>query len=184
MLSNFFAFLDAPRLITAGFAKSPENTNGFTVRDVSGRLFPLTSVLPQKTGRPRRRGKIFVLELADEPDISGNLAVEKDGYAPAFVIPRLVLDSPRYGYFGDDLGARRQKEKTCFRLWAPTALSVELCLFSSAGSKEPSEKCKMKRDKGGTWLYEVPGGQSGRFYWYRVTRYEKGKAVSREVPDP
>ena len=37
----------------------------------------------------------------------------------------------KYTYAGSDLGARWTKEKTSFRLWAPTAKSVKVNLYRS-----------------------------------------------------
>ena len=37
----------------------------------------------------------------------------------------------KYTYSGSDLGARWTKDKTLFRLWAPTAKSVKVNLYKS-----------------------------------------------------
>lgn len=56
-------------------------------------------------------------------------------------------------YGGDDLGAGYTKDKTIFKLWAPTAAKVKLKLFNE---DEPShELFSMKRMDKGVWSIEV-----------------------------
>lgn len=47
---------------------------------------------------------------------------------------KLLFDSKefakRYHYDGEDLGNSYTKEQTVFKVWAPTAEQVKLCLYS------------------------------------------------------
>ncbi|NDI24402.1 MAG: type I pullulanase, partial [Actinobacteria bacterium] len=82
-----------------------------------------------------------------------------------------LYDSPafteKYTYTGNDLGASYSKEKTSFRVWAPTAKSVTLLTYSSAQSNS-SISYPMKSDLKGTWVAELPGDQDGLVYTYKV----------------
>ena len=53
-----------------------------------------------------------------------------------------------YTYDGNDLGATWTADKTQFRLWAPTADSVQICLYKSgdADAKDLLETLDMTLD--------------------------------------
>lgn len=74
-----------------------------------------------------------------------------------------------YTYDGDDLGAIYTKEKTAFRLWAPTASKVELNLYEAGSGDNLIETVSMTSDVKGTWVYEKTGDQNGVYYTYNVT---------------
>ena len=76
----------------------------------------------------------------------------------------------RYTYEGHDLGAVWTREKTHFRLWAPTASSVKVNLYQSgtAGTDDLLEQVDMIRDVQGTWAAEKSGDLNGIYYTYLV----------------
>lgn len=92
----------------------------------------------------------------------------------------------QYEYTGQDLGAVCSSERTVFRLWAPLAEQVELCLYGQngeAGGDEArpenaeaegtvtgisEEVIPMKRGNRGVWQLEVPESLHGTYYDYRV----------------
>ena len=76
-----------------------------------------------------------------------------------------------YTYDGSDLGATWTKEKTSFRLWAPTATAVSINLYTSGtpGTKDLIEQIPMTADVKGTWIAEKTGDQNGVYYTYSVT---------------
>ena len=88
----------------------------------------------------------------------------------------------KYTYAGSDLGARWTKEKTSFRLWAPTAKSVKVNLYQSGnpGVEDRIDQIEMKSAVAGTWTAEVPGDQNGVYYTLTV-ELEEG---IREACDP
>ena len=77
----------------------------------------------------------------------------------------------KFTYTGSDLGASWTPEKTCFRLWAPTATSARVNLYVSGdpGAKDLLRQIRMKRDICGTWVIEVPGNLNGTYYTFDVT---------------
>lgn len=83
-------------------------------------------------------------------------------YAP---IQTQVLHSPifnaKYFYEGS-LGVFYQKEATLFKLWAPTALKVELLLI------EKNLVFSMEKEEKGLWLYRFEGDHLGLVYRYRL----------------
>lgn len=80
---------------------------------------------------------------------------------------------PFYG--GEDLGPLYTNMSTKFRLYAPTAEKVTLCIFNSELIKYDMEK-----DQNGTWYIEVKGDLHNISYTYRLLR--NGKHT--ETPDP
>ena len=77
----------------------------------------------------------------------------------------------KYTYTGSDLGAVWSPEKTCFRLWAPTATSARINLYVSGDpdADDLIRQIRMKRDVNGTWVAEVPGNLHGTYYTFGVT---------------
>ena len=76
----------------------------------------------------------------------------------------------KYTYTGSDLGFTWTKEKTCFRLWAPTARSVKVNLYRTGtpGSNDLVRSVPMVPGVKGTWTAEVPGDLNGFYYTYLV----------------
>lgn len=71
-------------------------------------------------------------------------------------------------YSGDDLGATYTKEKTSFRIWAPTALAVSLNLYAQGDGDNLLETIPMTADAAGTWICEKKGNLNGIYYTYSV----------------
>ena len=72
-------------------------------------------------------------------------------------------------YAGNDLGAVYSKEKTTFRLWAPTAENVKICLFKEGNDVEAFEISDMAASENGTWFFEKEGDWDKTYYTYLVT---------------
>ena len=88
----------------------------------------------------------------------------------------------KYTYAQTDLGAVWSAEKTNFRLWAPTADSVQIHLYKSgnADAQDLLETLDMTRDVQGTWIASKSGDLNGIYYTYLVHLDEK----EVEVCDP
>ncbi len=88
----------------------------------------------------------------------------------------------KYTYTETNLGATWSPEMTTFRLWAPTANSVKICLYESGNinSQDLIETFVMERSTQGTWIAYKTGNLDGIYYTYLVD--VNGKTV--EVCDP
>jgi pullulanase len=73
-----------------------------------------------------------------------------------------------FAYDGDDLGAKYTKEKTGFKIWAPTAEKVLVNLYEHGESGNPFDMIPMKKGKKGTWHCEKYGDIKGFYYTYTV----------------
>ena len=87
-----------------------------------------------------------------------------------------------YTYTGADLGAVWTKEKTVFRVWAPTAISVRVRLYKSGalGANDLLKQLEMRPDVNGTWVAEKTGDLHGIYYTYLVDR----ESIVKESCDP
>ena len=87
----------------------------------------------------------------------------------------------KYTYSGS-LGTFWTPEKTAFRLWAPTAEAVSICLYRSGdpGADDLLAQLRMQPDVCGTWAAERFGNLNGIYYTYLVTV----DGQIREVCDP
>ena len=74
---------------------------------------------------------------------------------------------------------------TRFKLWAPTARSVSLCLFRD-GTAKASQRLAMRLDvPSGVWASKVAGDRSGGYYTYLVEVNVAGVGrVQNRVTDP
>lgn len=85
-----------------------------------------------------------------------------------------------YTYDGDDLGATYSKDKTTFKLWAPTATKVVLNLFEEGSGDNAISSVDMTASDFGVWVHEESGDQNGVYYTYSVSV----NGVVNEAVDP
>ena len=93
-----------------------------------------------------------------------------------------------YAAVGDDrapLGALPGDGTTWFRLWAPTALDVSVCLYRD-GSAPASERVPLAYEsRTGSWLNGIPRDLRGGYYAYLVDVFVPGTGIVRNrVTDP
>ncbi|MBK5458502.1 type I pullulanase [Peribacillus sp. TH27] len=84
-----------------------------------------------------------------------------------------------YYYEGKDLGNSYLKDKTSFRLWAPTSSEAKLVTYKRWDDTDGLE-IDMQRSEKGTWTVEISGDQDGLIYTYKV----KVGDVWNEAVDP
>ena len=113
--------------------------------------------------------------------------VKFDGYTYPISLNSVYASdkfAAEYTYAGNDLGATWTSTGTTFKVWAPTAESVQVQLYATGSDAENgAEKLgihTMKQDVNGTWTVTVEGDLSNVYYTYIVKR--SGKTV--EAVDP
>ncbi len=135
-----------------------------------------------------------VIFTGEELDVSKNYVLKIEGFEPVNVVPTYVFDSDSfneaYFYDGDDLGAVIDGDVTRFKLWAPTATSVDLNLYETGDASDPFYRIVMTKGDHGVWTSEFPsqpGPDSmkpaaghGIYYTYTVTT----SLGENEVVDP
>ncbi|RZS90368.1 pullulanase-type alpha-1,6-glucosidase [Motilibacter rhizosphaerae] len=97
-----------------------------------------------------------------------------------------VIDDVYRSAAGRTLGQTWKGSSGSIALWAPTAKSVELQVFSSATSSAPSTTLALVRDGDGVWTGKVPSAWKGSYYLFdvHVLVPETGKVESNVVTDP
>lgn len=115
----------------------------------------------------------YALTLSDKLDLNGSYTVSNDKSSAKVVLPSPYSTKEfedAYTYDGDDLGASYTKAKTVFRVWAPTAQSVKVNIYTS-GNAEANDKeseIELSADVNGTWSGEQTGDLNGKYYDYTV----------------
>ena len=118
-------------------------------------------------------------ELSLGSDLSGMEAVTKkyslfyDEYEYPVEMPSLYSSDTfeqEFTYTGDDLGATWTSSKTTFKVWAPTADSVKVNLYTSGteGADDLIETLSMKKGEKGVWSVQKAGDLNGVYYTYSV----------------
>ena len=122
------------------------------------------------------RGQLVLVQEAADGTVSAATRIQAAGalddlYTAAENIP--------------DLGATPKKNRTTFRLWAPTARSVAVCTYDS-GSGQARAVHDMAFDaKTGAWSAQVGKNLSGSYYRYAVDVAVNGMGLVRNlVTDP
>ena len=116
---------------------------------------------------------VYTIVLSEELDLTKAYNVTYDGNDYKVTMPSIYSRDEfekEYTYTGDDLGATWTKEKTTFRVWAPTAEWVKVNLYKSGteGTDDLIEQVEMKADVNGTWVAEKEGDMNGTYYTYLV----------------
>jgi pullulanase len=138
------------------------------VRDEAGNIN--YSIDPERTGQ-----HLFKFELAEALDLSRSWSVQWDGGADGQSVP--LMPGEFFYRTGTELplGARPSGDETVFRLFAPRAKSVELCVCAELAAQKSPHRYPLKRvgehlaDKdGGVWEVTLAQNLHGWFYWYQV----------------
>ena len=73
-----------------------------------------------------------------------------------------------YRYPQDDLGAVYRPDSTTFKLWAPTAKTVNVAIYADATTTAFSPT-PLSRDPDGIWSVTLPGDLEGKYYLYQIS---------------
>ncbi|WP_426343637.1 alpha-1,6-glucosidase domain-containing protein [Pseudoduganella sp. R-32] len=182
---------------TAAGISAPQ---GATVSGADGalQLSATTEALPPQLAERFRYtgdGVLLALSAADRARLPALLPKQlvlvqenADGTvrdATALQVPGVLDDVYAAAEQTTDLGASIAKGGTTFKLWAPTAQRVSVCVFDS-GSSKPKSITTMHADaKTGIWSASARSDLSGRYYKYVVDVVApKTGLVRNAVTDP
>lgn len=117
-------------------------------------------------------GKMILLNLEEELKLSKSYDISMEGYEGSTVSMEKILGSAYFdeemAYDGNDLGAVYAKDKTAFKLWAPTASEVSLNLYEQGDGDNLLETIPMTAGEKGTWFCEKQGDLNGVYYTYSI----------------
>jgi pullulanase len=105
--------------------------------------------------------------------------------ATAVQVPGALDDIYAAAEQASDLGATIGKAGTSFRLWAPTAQRVFVCVYDTGSGKAKSITAMRADARTGIWSASARGNLSGRYYKYVVDVVAPGTGLVRNlVTDP
>lgn len=156
--------------LKAPMAYSKTGDNGFIVTSASGKNLKVKEV-KKLDDIGTDIGMNFMLILDTSADLNESLKVSKAGYQPVDVILGQVMGTKEFNnsfyYDKNDLGNTYSKDKTSFKLWAPTAAVAKVIVYEKADDKAGTETAMTKGEKG-VWTAEIQGNLEGKFYTYSV----------------
>lgn len=138
------------------------------VRDADGNIN--YSIDPERTGR-----HLFTFDLPEPLDLSDSWSVRWDDGEDGQSVPLMPGDF--FYKLGSELpmGANPRGNETVFRLFAPRAKSVGLCVCADLASQDSPHRYALKRAAGdlasvdgGVWEITLKENLHGWFYWYQV----------------
>lgn len=143
--------------------------NKFSITDQDGKEYEIVKVWSQNPGVENSAELI----MKEEVDFSNTYTINMKGHVSTQISVSSAFSTEEfeqaYTYDGDDLGATYTEEKTDFRLWAPTASSVEINFYEKGTGENLIETQAMQRGEKGTWTYEATGDRKNMYYTYSVT---------------
>lgn len=117
-------------------------------------------------------GRAVLLTMEEELELSKAYDISMDGYEGTTVSMNKIIGSSYFDdaftYDGNDLGATYTKEKTGFKVWAPTASEVALNLYEQGDGDNLIETVSMTMGDKGVWSCEKQGDLNGVYYTYSV----------------
>lgn len=127
----------------------------------------------------------YQVKLAEPLEDAKSYTITFEGNEYKIIMPNIYSTDAfeeKYTYTGDDLGATWTKDKTTFRVWAPTADAVKVNLYESGtpDTDDLVEQLTMEQDVNGTWVASKEGDLNGVYYTYLVTV----NGVENEACDP
>jgi len=141
-----------------------DGKKAFSIRGPEGDV-PIRSV--------NAAGTLYTL-YTDELNVHASYTLIYEGEEYSIAMPN-VYSSDKfeadYTYEGSDLGATWSREKTGFRVWAPTASAVYVKLYAGGDPTvdDLTDRLEMTAAENGTWIAEKEGDLSGVYYTYEVT---------------
>jgi len=83
------------------------------------------------------------------------------------------------------LGVTVADGRTAFRLWAPTARAVSVCVYPDAHGDAKSARPLQRDAATGAWALSLPGARDGQYYTFLVDVFVPGTGwVRNRVTDP
>ncbi|NTW96303.1 MAG: type I pullulanase [Erysipelotrichaceae bacterium] len=162
---------------------------GLTLKNSKGAIIPIR-MISVPGGESNATSSSFSIFTQSALDLSEVYTLSYPGYKEITVKFGGIFNSDNFEQtynFTGELGTIYKSDSTIFRLWAPTASSVTLNLFTSGDGDFPFipldkvvPNLEMSRIENGVWELEVLGDLDQAYYTYSVTV----NGVTNEAVDP
>ena len=152
---------------SSGLVSNPDTD--FIITESDGSVINITDV--------KQSGTRYILSIGEDlssiQKVCGTYKLTYDGNEYFVSMPNIYKTQEfesTYTYQGNDLGATYKTENTTFKVWAPTAESVKVQLYST-GSDEEEGSAKlgtytMTKGSKGVWSVVVQGDLKNVYYTY------------------
>lgn len=153
--------------VNVEFTAKPEVdlNSTLTVEGTDGQAIAIKSITGDNTS--------YVITLSEKLNMSKTYNVKFEGNIFGIKMPDFYSSDEfeaQYTYDGDDLGSTWSKEKTTFKLWAPTAEAVSVNLYETGtkGAKDLIKTVEMTKTEKGVWALDIEGDLNKTYYTYTV----------------
>lgn len=157
------------KVTTAFDSTASATVSKVSVKDSEGVSYKVSSLISADGAK----ATTATITMAEDLSLFKKYTLVFDGYGEKPVSNTKLFSAPEFEeafyYEGDDLGAVWSKDKTTFRVWAPTASEVVLNLYTEGGGTKLIESVAMTQDVKGTWYVEKNGDLNQIYYTYSVT---------------
>ena len=155
--------------IYAYLSRAPKNTSSLAaqlkITDAEGTEYKVASAESED-------GRAVLLTLEEALELSKTYDISMEGYEGTTISMNKIIGSSyfdeAFAYEGDDLGAAYTKDKTGFKVWAPTASEVSLNLYEQGDGDNLIETLPMTLGEKGVWSCEKQGDLNGVYYTYSI----------------
>ena len=160
--------------IYATLSRAPQNMSSLAaqlkVTDGNGTEYAVASADSED-------GRTVLLTMEEELELSKAYDLSMEEYEGTTISMNRIIGSSYFDeaftYDGDDLGATYTKEKTGFKVWAPTASEVSLNLYEQGDGDNLIETVPMTLGDKGVWFCEKQGDLNGIYYTYSIKNGNK-----------
>ena len=122
------------------------------------------------------RGQLMLVQVDERARVIRATALQQAGALDALYAAAEALT---------DLGASVRPGRTEFRLWAPTAQDVALCVYARGDAPARTVRAMQRDPRTGVWRAQQRADLSGQYYTYLVEVFVPGVGVVRNyVTDP
>ncbi len=182
------AFVDSKRLVTASLSAPLKGSQRLEeivkLYDGDGKEIRIESVrlLPPRKGSNFLIGITIARDLDVRKDSLTDFTLKIEGFKPTNLTVRGILDEPQY-QTDEELGAIYSPEATTFRVFAPTADRLVVCLYDEPIGGKATEYDMEYKDKG-VWELLVKGDLLGKYYTLKASGKNPLFNPARELIDP
>ena len=123
----------------------------------------------------------YIVRVTPAMKMGVNYKVTVGKIVPQFIDPDKLMDQM---YSNKKLGMSEVGNALMFRVFAPRAYKVKLCLFKKNNLEKPYREIEMKKDSNAVWELSLPGkrGYYKQLYGYRIFGPEaKGNHFNSKV---
>ena len=103
------------------------------------------------------------------------------GFLTGFLSAEAQPTNEFTSYNGGDLGLTYTRQKSTFKIWAPTATKAQIKIYEDDLFGAPRDTLAMQKSIHGTWVISIKNNLIGKYYTFNI---EHNGNWLKDVPDP